>query len=108
MTHGYRNFFFNGVPEKGVPYVFLSDASQGVRLNRDLRGSGLVEQLDKSTAFPAPIMLSATFNPSLAYEYARAVGEECQANNVKVLLGPGLNIYRNPQCGRNYEYFGKY
>lgn len=107
MTHGYRNFFFNGVPEKGVPYVFLSDASQGVRLNRDLRGSGLVEQLDKSTAFPAPIMLSATFNPSLAYEYARAVGEECQANNVKVLLGPGLNIYRNSQCGRNYEYFGE-
>ncbi len=107
MTHGYRNFFFNGVPEKGVPYVFLSDASQGVRLNRDLRGSGLVEQLDKSTAFPAPIMLSATFDPALAYDYAEAVGEECQANNVKVLLGPGLNIYRNSQCGRNYEYFGE-
>ena len=107
MTHGYRNFFFNGVPEKGVPYVFLSDASQGVCLNRDLRGSGLVEQLDKSTAFPAPIMLSATFDPALAYDYAEAVGEECQANNVKVLLGPGLNIYRNSQCGRNYEYFGE-
>ncbi|MFR0895796.1 MAG: glycoside hydrolase family 3 protein [Alistipes onderdonkii] len=52
-------------------------------------------------------MLAATFNPALAYDYARSIGEECRAGGVEVLLGPGLNIYRNSQCGRNFEYFGE-
>ena len=65
----------------------------------------MVRQLEKSTAFPCPIMLAATFNPALAYDYARSIGEECRAGGVEVLLGPGLNIYRNSQCGRNFRVF---
>lgn len=107
MTQGYSEFFFNGVPEKGIPYVYLSDATQGVHIRTYLPASSTLKQLERSTAFPCPIMLSATFNPDLAYTYAKSVGEECRAGGVEVLLGPGINIYRDSQCGRNFEYFGE-
>ncbi len=107
LTHGYRSFFFPGLPERGIPYVYLSDASQGVNIRKSLLGDDIVKQLDSSTAFPAPIMLAATFNKDMAYDYAKAIGEECRAGGVEVLLGPGLNIYRNARCGRNFEYFGE-
>lgn len=107
FTRGYSTFFFYGVPEKGIPYIYLSDATAGVHMRDNLPDPTMVRQLERSTAFPCPLMLAATFNPELAYEYAEAVGEECRAGGIEVLLGPGLNIYRNSQCGRNFEYFGE-
>lgn len=103
---GHSDFYFFGVPEKGIPFLYLSDASQGVHIRKNLADK-LVKQLDKSTAFPAPIMLAATFNPQLAYKYAKSVGEECRAGGIEVLLGPGVNITKNAQNGRNYEYMGE-
>ena len=90
-----------------MPYIFTSDATQGLRLNLNLPDPTMIRQIDRSTAFPSPIMLAATFSPEMAYEYARAVGEECRASGVEVLLGPGMNIYRNSQCSRNFEYLGE-
>lgn len=107
FTHGYSSFFFYGVPEKGIPYLYLSDATQGIHIRDNLADTTMVRQLDRSTAFPCPIALAATFNPTLAYQYAKAVGEECRSGGIEVLLGPGVNIYRNSQCGRNFEYFGE-
>lgn len=107
MMRGYDKFFLPGVPEAGIPYVFTSDATQGLRLNLNLPDPTMVRQIERSTAFPAPIMLAATFSPELAHRYARGVGEECRASGVEVLLGPGMNIYRNSQCSRNFEYLGE-
>ncbi len=107
MTVGYEEFFFPGFPEKGIPYLYLSDATKGVHLRPELRDTVHIRQLERSTAFPAPIMLAATFNPELSYEYGKAVGEECRAGGVELLLGPGVNLARNSQCGRNYEYLGE-
>ena len=107
MTHGYNDFFFNGAPGKGIPYLYLSDATAGVHIRKNLNDPDMVRQLEKSTAMPCPIMLAATFNTDLAYDYARSVGEECRAGGIEVLLGPGVNIYRSSQCGRNFEYFGE-
>lgn len=107
MTRGSNQFFFTGIERLGIPYLYLSDATQGVNMRNNLPDSDMVRQLERSTAFPAPILLAATFDPELAYRYARAIGEECRAGGVEVLLGPGLNIYRNAQCGRNFEYFGE-
>lgn len=107
MTVGYEEFFFPGFPEKGIPYLYLSDATKGVHLRPELTDTVHIRQLERSTAFPAPIMLAATFNPELSYEYGKAVGEECRAGGIELLLGPGVNLARNSQCGRNYEYLGE-
>ncbi|NDV79419.1 beta-glucosidase [Dysgonomonas sp. 511] len=107
FMRGYSLFFFYGVPEKGIPYLYHSDATQGVNIRRNLPDTTMVHQLERSTAFPCPLMLAATFNPNLVRRYAMAVGEECRAGGIEVLLGPGVNMTRNSQCGRNFEYFGE-
>lgn len=102
LITGYRSFCIRGFPRLGIPEIYLENATQGVRLRKDM-GS----PLDKSTAFPCPLSLAATWNPDLAYRYARSIGEECRVRGVGLLLGPGANIYRVSQCGRNFEYFGE-
>ena len=61
----------------------------------------------KRQAFPALTCLAATWNPTLADTYGQAVGEEARYRNKAVLLGPGVNIYRTPLNGRNFEYMGE-
>ncbi len=108
LVRGYNKFFIKGFEDKGMPPVYLSDATQGVNIRTNqLPDNNVVRQLDSSTAFPSPIMLASTFSGELAYEYAKAIGEECRAGGIEVLLGPGLNIYRQSQCARNFEYFGE-
>ncbi|MBQ8674458.1 MAG: glycoside hydrolase family 3 C-terminal domain-containing protein [Bacteroides sp.] len=107
FMRGYSEFYFYGVPEKGIPFLYHSDATGGVNIRRNLPDTTLVRPMERSTAFPCPIMLAATFNDALAERYATSVGEECRAGGIEVLLGPGLNMARNSQCGRNFEYFGE-
>ncbi|HYD83971.1 MAG TPA: glycoside hydrolase family 3 N-terminal domain-containing protein, partial [Opitutus sp.] len=102
LISGHATFFIKGYPELGIPELYMSDASGGVNLRRNVNA-----RLDRSTAFPNPLALAATWNPSLAYRYARAIGEECRAGGIAILLGPGMNLYRHSQYGRNFEYFGE-
>lgn len=102
LISGYQTFYIRGFPRLGIPQLAMTDATQGVRLRPESP-----DQLARTTAFPAPIGLAATWNPELAYRYAHSVGEECRAGGVAFLLGPGMNIYRISQCGRNFEYFGE-
>jgi beta-glucosidase len=99
---GTNFMFLKGFPRLGIPELYMSDATMGLHLRKNYN-----PQLDQSTAFPAPIALAATWNPGLAYNYARSIGEECRAGGIAVLLGPGMNIYRVSQGGRNFEYFGE-
>jgi beta-glucosidase len=101
LVSGHNAFFVHGFPELGLPELRMTDATQGVRKNKN------ETEPAKSVAFPAPISLAATWNPDVAYQYAHSVGEECRAAGIAILLGPGMNIYRNSQCGRNFEYFGE-
>ena len=107
MTQGHNRFFFPGVPEKGLPYIYTTDASMGVKNKQHLHDAGEVILAERTTQFPAFIMLAATFNPDLAYKYGHAVGEEARMAGAGVILGPGMNIYRNARCGRNFEYLGE-
>ena len=106
---GDRIFFTQAIPRLNIPPVMMADATQGVHLRDQFHdGEYLYERaLPRSTAFPCPILLASTWNRELAGEYARAIGEECRAGGIAVLLGPGMNIYRHAQCGRNFEYFGE-
>ena len=102
LIGGDNLFFIKGFADQHMPRLYLSDATQGVHIRKDLSG-----QLERSTAFPCPLALTATWNPTLARRYAQSIGEECRAGDIAVLLGPGMNIYRISQNGRNFEYFGE-
>jgi beta-glucosidase len=101
MIGGHNIFFTKGYEKYGIPSIRFSDATQGVSL------ADFKDHLPKSVAFPAPLLLTSTWNVDLSREYARSVGEECRAGGIAVLLGPGMNMYRISQCGRNFEYFGE-
>ena len=107
MTQGHNRFFFPGVPEKGLPYIYTTDASMGVKNKQHMHDASEIILAERTTQFPAFIMLAATFNPELARAYGHAVGEEARMAGASVILGPGMNIYRNAQCGRNFEYLGE-
>ena len=102
LVGGHNMFFTKGYEHLGIKELYLADATQGVHIRRNLDN-----RLEKSTAFPCPLALTATWNTDLAAEYARSIGEECRAGGIAVLLGPGMNMYRMSQNGRNFEYFGE-
>ncbi|WP_418992507.1 beta-glucosidase family protein [Alistipes sp.] len=108
MVHAQSIFSSSGVPRLGIPELWMSDGPHGVRAEinwNDFDYAGWSS--DSCTAFPALTCLAATFNPELAHAYGVAVGEEARYRNKDVLLGPGVNIYRTPLNGRNFEYMGE-
>lgn len=108
LISGDKGFFLRGVPRLGLQEVYMSDATEGVHIRENFRQVDISKyQLDRSTAFPCPLCLAATWDPALAYRYAESIGEECRAGGIGILLGPGMNEYRQSQCGRNFEYFGE-
>ena len=107
MIKGHERFYLKGFEKYGIPQFYMSDATQGVHIRENLKQLNMGGQIDKSTAFPSPILLASTWNPDMAEVYARSVGEECRAAGIAVLLGPGMNIYRISQNGRNFEYQGE-
>jgi beta-glucosidase len=101
MIGGHSIFFTKGYDKYGIPSLRFSDATQGVSL------IDYKDHLERSVAFPCPIALSSTWNTDLSRAYAKSIGQECKAGGIAVLLGPGMNIYRISQNGRNFEYFGE-
>ena len=90
-----------------VPEIFLSDGPHGLR-----KQAGSADHLGlnasiPATCFPTAAGMANSWNLALAEELGRALGEEAAANDVHVVLGPGLNIKRSPLCGRNFEYFSE-
>jgi beta-glucosidase len=93
------------VERLGVPEMIMSDGPHGVRRIAELDMIG-AESLP-ATCFPTGSCLAATWDVALIEELGRALGEECRALNVDVILGPSNNIKRTPLCGRNFEYYSE-
>ena len=90
-----------------IPEIFLADGPHGLRKQAGSADHlGLNESIP-ATCFPTAAGMANSWNPELAEELGRALGEEAAANDVHVVLGPGLNIKRSPLCGRNFEYFSE-
>lgn len=101
-------FSSHGVPRLGIPELWWSDGPHGVREEIEWNTWNAAKWTnDSCTAFPALTCLAATFNPALAHAYGVSVGEEARYRRKEVLLGPGVNIYRTPLNGRNFEYMGE-
>lgn len=108
LSHAEGKFASAGVPRLGIPELWWSDGPHGVRAEINWNNWGYADwKNDSVTAFPALTALTATWNPELAGLYGRSVGEEARYREKDVLLGPGLNIYRTPLNGRNFEYMGE-
>lgn len=108
MCHAQSKFSSPGSPRLGIPELWMSDGPHGVRGEMSWDSWAYAGWTnDSTTAFPALTCLAATFNPDLSYEYGFALGEEARYRKKDVLLGPGVNIYRTPLNGRNFEYMGE-
>jgi beta-glucosidase len=108
MCHAQSKFSSAGVPRLGIPEVWTDDGPHGIREEVFWdKWSGAGWTNDSCTAFPALTCLAASFNPQMAFNYGTAIGEEARYRNKTVLLGPGVNIYRTPLNGRNFEYMGE-
>jgi beta-glucosidase len=92
---GTNGFYIRGYEHLGIPEIRMADGPLGVR------------NPGPSTAFPAGIALAASFDKELAHDVGKAIGAEARAKNVHIMLGPAMNIYRAPFCGRNFEYLGE-
>lgn len=101
LNGGWNTFYFPGIERLGLRPIYMADASQGIRLRND--------EIDKfkTTSFPGTVALASTWNPELALEMGRSLGEECRMQGVDILLGPGINMQRFSVSGRNYEYMGE-
>ena len=108
MCHAQSKFSSAGVPRIGIPELWMSDGPHGIRPEMNWDNWNYANWTnDYVTAFPALTCLAATFNPDLSKEYGVSLGEEARYRKKDVLLGPGVNIYRTPLNGRNFEYLGE-
>ncbi len=108
MCHAQSKFSSPGVARLGIPEFWFSDGPHGVRyeINWDDWGSAGWTN-DSVTAFPSLVSLASSFNPDLGTIYGKALGEEALYRRKDMMLGPGVEIYRTPLCGRNFEYMGE-
>ena len=103
-----RDFWhLKGIERLGIPSIMLTDGPHGLR-KQTVSG----ERIDlhasvPTTCFPTATALAATWNRGLVYRVGEALAQECLAEKVAILLGPGANIKRSPLCGRNFEYFSE-
>ncbi len=109
LLEGYESWMTNAVPRLDIPAVYLTDGPVGVRKKADTKGSGNLG-LGKScpsTAFPTGVTIANGWSEENARRMGEAVGKECRAYDVQVLLGPAINLKRDPRCGRNFEYYSE-
>jgi beta-glucosidase len=93
---GETSFSLRAIPRLNIPRILLADGPQGIR-----------NHATHSTLYPSGILTAATWDRSLARKVGEGLGLDSRARGVGILLGPGVNIYRSPLCGRNFEYFGE-
>ena len=108
ILHAQSKFSSAGVPRLGIPEVWCTDGPHGIRpevLGDEWDQAGWTN--DSCIAYPALTCLAASWSKEVSGLYGKSIGEEARYRNKTVLLGPGVNIYRTPLNGRNFEYMGE-
>lgn len=107
LLSGHKSWHTNKVTRVGLPSIFLTDGPHGLRKKKEGDKIAGLGQTELSTCFPAACTTGTSWNKELLYKMGTAMGEECRYYNVNLILGPAVNIKRNPLCGRNFEYFSE-
>ena len=107
MCSGEDFWHLKGVDRLNIPSVMVSDGPHGLRKQDESSDHLGINDSIQAVCFPAACASAASFDRDLLLEMGTALGEECQAEGISVLLGPGINIKRTPLCGRNFEYFSE-
>ena len=95
------------IPNENIPSIMMADGPSGLRKQVDTSDNLGLNSSYQATSFPAPAAVACSFNKEMAQLMGEAIGKEARANNVHIVLGPGINIKRNPLCGRNFEYYSE-
>lgn len=107
LLQGWTTWTTLDYSKKDIPPIFLSDGPHGLRKQAGASDHLGLNASVPATCFPTAATMANSWNPELGEALGTALGEEAAANNVHVVLGPGLNIKRSPLCGRNFEYFSE-
>ena len=95
------------VERLGIPQMMVSDGPHGLRKQDQSADHLGINDSIKAVCFPTAAGLACSFDRELLFRVGEALGKECQAEDVGVILGPAANIKRSPLCGRNFEYFSE-
>ena len=107
LLSGAETFKTRGMPEHGIPQIWLSDGPHGLRKQAGESDHLGLNPSVPATCFPTASAIANSWDTALGEEIGAALGEEAAAQEVSVVLGPGLNMKRNPLCGRSFEYFSE-
>ena len=106
LVSGTDFMYTNPIPRLGIPSLCMSDGPHGLRKQTEGGDNG-VSQSEPATAFPTAATTASSWNLENTRRMGAAIAEECRYYGVHTLLGPGVNLKRNPLCGRNFEYFSE-
>ena len=106
LVSGTDFMYTNPIPRLGIPSLRMSDGPHGLRVQKEGGDNGVSES-EPATSFPTAVTTASGWNPENTRKMGEAIAEECRYYGVHTLLGPGVNIKRNPLCGRNFEYFSE-
>lgn len=107
LCSGKDYWHLEGVPECGLPEIMVCDGPHGLRKQNPNGGKVGLGNSFPATCFPTAATAACSWDTDLLNEMGEALGQECRAEKVSVLLGPGVNMKRSPLCGRNFEYFSE-
>lgn len=107
LCSGADGWHTEAIPEKGIPSLFMADGPHGLRVEdpKNAKQNGGASR--PATCFPSEVALACSFSPTLTQQVGEAIAEECLAEGVGMILGPGVNIKRSPLGGRNFEYYSE-
>lgn len=106
LVSGTDFMYTNPIPRLGIPSLCMADGPHGLRKQIGGGDNG-VNKSEPATSFPTAAATASSWNPDVTRRMGEAIAEECRCYGVHTLLGPGVNIKRNPLCGRNFEYFSE-
>ena len=107
LLSGAETFKTRGMPQHGIPQIWLSDGPHGLRKQAGESDHLGLNPSVPATCFPTASAVANSWDAALGEKIGAALGEEAAAQEVSVVLGPGLNMKRNPLCGRSFEYFSE-